>query len=88
MSPRIISTGGDDTVRTRVYDMAAAVRPHNPIQWPEPYDSSGVASNDFTAKWHTREASLDADLAIRFGPTREERALLRPCGVCTMAVVD
>lgn len=57
--------GGDETVRTRVYDMAAAVRPHNPVQWPEPYDSSGVASNDFTAKWHTREVSLGADLAIR-----------------------
>eukprot|EP00903_Cladosiphon_okamuranus_P011520 g10847.t1 len=62
---KIVSTSGDETVRTRVYDMAAAVRPHNPILWPEPYDSSGVAANDFTAKWHTREASLDADLAIR-----------------------
>eukprot|EP00752_Nemacystus_decipiens_P017753 g15918.t1 len=62
---KIVSTSGDETVRTRVYDMAAATRPHNPIQWPEPYDSSGVAANDFTAKWHTREASLDADLAIR-----------------------
>ena len=58
--------GGDDTVRTRVYDMAAAVRPHDPIEWPEPYDASGVASNDFTAKWHARESSLDAELSIRF----------------------
>ncbi|CAN0150832.1 unnamed protein product [Pylaiella littoralis] len=62
---KIVSTSGDETVRTRVYDMAAAVRPSNPVLWPEPYDSSGVASNDFTAQWHTKEAKLAVDLSIR-----------------------
>lgn len=52
-------------MRTRVFDMAAAVRPTNPVEWPEPYDSSGVAANSFTAQWHSREASLVANLALR-----------------------
>lgn len=45
--------------------MAAAVRPNNPVQWPEPYDSSGVAANAFTHKWHTNEESLSAELSRR-----------------------
>ena len=54
--------GGDETVRTRVYDMAAAARPVDPVAWPEPYDSSGVAANAFTRKWHTREDQLAEEL--------------------------
>lgn len=60
-----LTAGGDDTIRTRVFDMAAALRPTNPVLWPEPYDSSGVASNAFTKKWHTQEERLAADLARR-----------------------
>ncbi|CAM9339851.1 unnamed protein product, partial [Ectocarpus sp. 8 AP-2014] len=70
---KIVSTSGDETVRTRVFDMAAAVRPHNPVLWPEPYDSSGVAWNDFTAKWHTQEARLEEDLSVRDGVTGHSR---------------
>ncbi|CAM9392829.1 unnamed protein product [Ectocarpus sp. 12 AP-2014] len=70
---KIVSTSGDETVRTRVFDMAAAVRPHNPVSWPEPYDSSGVAWNDFTAKWHTQEVRLGEDLSVRDGVTGHSR---------------
>lgn len=48
-----------------VFDMAAAARPVNSIEWPDPYDSSGVAANTFTKRWHTREESLSAELSHR-----------------------
>ena len=61
-----ITTGGDETVRTRVYDLLAAARPSNPIAWPAPYDSSGVAANAFTKKWNTHEKDLAAHLSRRW----------------------
>lgn len=59
--------GGDETVRTRVFDMASAARPIEPIEWPEPYDSSGVARNAFTSRWHTHEEQLEKELSARCG---------------------
>lgn len=59
--------GGDETVRTRVYDMLSAARPVDPVQWPEPYDSSGVARNAFTSRWNTREERLEQELSERWG---------------------
>lgn len=46
--------------------MAAAARPSNPVTWPEPYDSSGVAANDFTRTWHTHEEKLAEELSRRY----------------------
>lgn len=62
----LLRPGGDDTVRTRVYDLAAAARPNDPVCWPEPYDSSGVAKNVFTRRWNSREEALEKELSIRY----------------------
>ncbi|ORB52633.1 NAD(P)H-dependent flavin oxidoreductase [Mycobacterium persicum] len=59
VSPRAqqrgIGAGGDDTVRTRVYDI---VRQRD---WPDEYDARMVG-NALTARWHGREAELSARL--------------------------
>ncbi|MGV8036675.1 NAD(P)H-dependent flavin oxidoreductase [Mycobacterium kansasii] len=59
VSPRArqrgIAAGGDDTVRTRVYDI---VRQRD---WPEEYDARMVG-NALTARWHGHEAELSARL--------------------------
>ncbi|BBY37144.1 hypothetical 2-nitropropane dioxygenase [Mycobacterium mantenii] len=52
---RALAAGGDDTVRTRVYD---AVRR---LDWPAGYDARAL-SNAFTDTWHGNEAALSAQL--------------------------
>jgi len=52
---RLAAAGGDDTLRTRVFDIGRA------IDWPQEYTGRAVA-NDFTRRWHGREAGLRADL--------------------------
>lgn len=53
---RIVAAGGDDTVRTEVFDIIRE------IDWPSPYTGRAIA-NAFTARWHGREAALKAALA-------------------------
>ncbi|VBA39850.1 Putative monooxygenase [Mycobacterium innocens] len=59
VSPRAqqrgIDADGDDTVRTRVYDI---VRQRD---WPDEYDARMVG-NALTARWHGHEAELSARL--------------------------
>ncbi|CAM9835167.1 unnamed protein product, partial [Laminaria digitata] len=43
------------------------VTPSNPVVWPVPYDSCGVAANTFTKKWNTREEDLAVQLLKRWG---------------------
>ncbi|CAN0491816.1 unnamed protein product, partial [Discosporangium mesarthrocarpum] len=60
-----VRAGGDQTVRTRVFDMVAAARPTDPREWLEPYDSAGVCRNEFTDAWHGKEALLAEELTKR-----------------------
>ncbi|MGC2415187.1 MAG: nitronate monooxygenase, partial [Stellaceae bacterium] len=52
----LVSGSGDDTVRTRVFDIA---RDH---PWPVEFPGRGLA-NRFTEKWHGREAELQTATA-------------------------
>ncbi|HEX9466243.1 MAG TPA: nitronate monooxygenase, partial [Alphaproteobacteria bacterium] len=53
---RIVASSGDQTVRTRVFDIARA------IDWPQEYTGRAIA-NDFTRRWHGRESELGQALA-------------------------
>ncbi|WP_274918543.1 NAD(P)H-dependent flavin oxidoreductase [Streptomyces sp. WZ-12] len=53
---RALAAGGDDTVRTRVYDI---VRQYD---WPAEYDGR-LLRNPFIDRWHGHESALDAHLA-------------------------
>lgn len=53
---RVVAAGGDDTVRTEVFDIIRE------IDWPAPYTGRAIA-NAFTARWHGSEAALKAALA-------------------------
>lgn len=55
LKQRIIEASGDDTVRTRVFDIVRR------LDWPEQYSGRAVA-NGFSAAWHGREAELTAQL--------------------------
>ncbi|HEV8678762.1 MAG TPA: nitronate monooxygenase [Stellaceae bacterium] len=48
---RLVAGGGDDTLRTRIFDIA------RDIPWPEEFPGRGFA-NRFTASWQGREAEL------------------------------
>ena len=48
---RLVERGGDDTVRTEVFDIVRQ------LPWPTPYTGRAV-SNEFSARWHGREAEL------------------------------
>jgi len=48
---RILAAGGEDTVKTSVFDAA------RDLAWPEPYRIRGLA-NAFTERWHGHEAGL------------------------------
>jgi nitronate monooxygenase len=48
---RLIAAGGDDTLRTRVFDVV------RDLDWPAPFTGRAV-QNDFTRTWHGREAEL------------------------------
>lgn len=50
---RVVAGTGDRTVRTRVFDIARR------IDWPSPYTGRAL-QNDFTRRWHGREAELSA----------------------------
>lgn len=50
---RVAASGGDDTLRTRVFDISRA------IDWPQEYTGRAIA-NDFSARWHGREDELVA----------------------------
>jgi nitronate monooxygenase len=52
---RVAGASGDDTLRTRVFDIGRG------IDWPPEYTGRAVA-NDFAARWHGREGELDANL--------------------------
>lgn len=48
---RITASSGDDTLRTRVFDIGRA------IDWPKQYTGRAVA-NDFSGRWHGNEQEL------------------------------
>ena len=52
---RIAAASGDDTLRTTVFDSVRA------LDWPAPYTGRAIA-NDFSRRWHGREADLGAAL--------------------------
>lgn len=52
---RAVAAGGDDTVRTRVYDLVRR------LEWPAGYDARAL-SNAFLDTWHGNEAELSAQL--------------------------
>ncbi len=47
-------TGGDDTLRTKVFDTARG------LTWPEPYTGRAIC-NAFTDEWHGRDDALRAE---------------------------
>jgi nitronate monooxygenase len=51
MKDRIVSAGGDDTLRTRVFDIARG------LDWPADYTGRAI-SNRFSQTWHGREEEL------------------------------
>ncbi|WP_111748470.1 NAD(P)H-dependent flavin oxidoreductase [Salinisphaera orenii] len=53
---RIVAAGGDDTLRTTVFDLVRG------YAWPAHITARALA-NDFATRWHGREAALSADLA-------------------------
>ncbi|MGH7125511.1 MAG: NAD(P)H-dependent flavin oxidoreductase [Stellaceae bacterium] len=53
---RIVAARGDNTVRTRVFDMARR------LDWPAPYTGRAL-QNDFSRQWHGRESELEASLS-------------------------
>lgn len=55
---RIVGGSGDDTLRTKVFDIAAGG------EWPGEY-TGRVLANRFSEKWRGREAALAADAAER-----------------------
>lgn len=52
---RLVAASGDQTLRTRVFDVARA------IDWPREYTGRAIA-NDLTQRWHGRETALEAAL--------------------------
>lgn len=52
----IAAGGGDETLRTRIFDIVRG------YSWPEPYTGRALM-NRFTTAWHGREAALHDDLA-------------------------
>ena len=52
---RAVATGGDDTVRTRVYDLVRR------LDWPAEYNARAL-TNTFLDTWHGNEAELSARL--------------------------
>jgi nitronate monooxygenase len=64
---RMVAGSGDDTVRSKVFDIAARNR------WPQEYTSRALA-NRFTETWLGREAALTADPAAIAGYTRARAA--------------
>src|SRR5262249_54581233 len=55
---RIVAGGGDDTLRTRVFDIGRK------MPWPEQF-TGRVLANRFSDAWHGREAALAQDEAAQ-----------------------
>lgn len=51
---RLLRAGGDQTVRTRVFDVSRG------YDWPSPYTGRALG-NRFVERWHGRESALGAD---------------------------
>lgn len=51
---RVVRATGDETVRTRVFDIVRR------IDWPAPFTGRALR-NDFTRRWHGRESELAAE---------------------------
>jgi nitronate monooxygenase len=51
----LVSARGDDTLRTRVFDIIRE------LDWPEGYSGRAIV-NDFSRKWHGNEGALEQDL--------------------------
>lgn len=54
----------DDVVRTEVFDLIC--NSYRTVQWPIPYDSSGVLRNDTTKKWDQKLGELEVELQRPF----------------------
>lgn len=52
---RLLDAGGDDTLRTRVFDTV------RDLDWPAPYSGRAVA-NAFSERWHGNEAALEREI--------------------------
>jgi nitronate monooxygenase len=52
---RLTEAGGDDTIRTRVFDQI------RDFDWPDVYSGRAIA-NDFSRRWHGNEAALAANI--------------------------
>lgn len=63
----IVDSHGDDTLRTRVFDIVRG------YDWPE-HVTGRVPINPFAAQWHGREAALYADLANQKAAYRDAAA--------------
>lgn len=55
---RLVEASGDNTVRTRVFDIVRG------YPWPDHYTGRAVV-NRFAEVWHGREAALSADLRVQ-----------------------
>lgn len=53
LKDRVVESGGDETVRTGVFDLARG------YQWPQEFTARAVR-NSFTGEWHGNENALDA----------------------------
>ncbi len=53
---RIVAARAEETVRTHVFDVVRG------LDWPKQYTGRAIR-NDFTRRWHGREAALEAALA-------------------------
>lgn len=53
---KLIAAGGDDTLRTRVFDIIRR------LDWPTPYTGRALR-NTFSSRWHDHEADLENNLA-------------------------
>jgi nitronate monooxygenase len=65
---RIVAAGGDDTVRTRVFDLARG------LDWPPEYTGRAIA-NRFSSTWHGREQELSknaSEVARAYEAARQE----------------
>jgi nitronate monooxygenase len=49
---RLVEAGGDDTIRTRIFDIVRN------LDWPEQYSGRALA-NSFSARWHGNERALE-----------------------------
>ena len=73
---RLVEATGDDTIRTRVFDIV------RDLDWPEDYTGRAIA-NDFTGRWHGR----DADLARQVASARDSYWTAARAGDVREAVV-